>query len=338
MPRIGSRLFGFVLVIASLLIMSSHGSAQGIVAADSSWSSKWVEAGVDGTVNALLLRNDSLFVGGDFSLTINDQLVSNLAVLRLNDTSWHDIGYRGGGFHEVFALAQSIDTDIIYVGGSFDDFDGDTTIQNLIQWDGNEWTPLSGGTDSVDGTVRAIYVQPGSFTGPGEPDEIIIGGEFTRVKGITAGGIARYRSSFGWDDFGVSLARFSSDADVYAMSFHAGELWIGGRFDLLNGDTVANVATYDFFPETWSAPNGGPSSGTVRSIDAYSRSSAYTKVVIGGSFSQINDSINVSNIALYRSDTEVWSKIDSGLAGTVYAVRGEDSISGADMMVAGGTC
>ncbi|MBD3402944.1 hypothetical protein GF420_08605, partial [candidate division GN15 bacterium] len=311
--------------------------AQPLDPADSSWVAKWARAGVGGEVNALWLSGDSLFIGGDFSMTIDNRRFNDLVVLRLSDTSWHDINYRGDeSGSDVYALARSEKTGVLYVGGDFDEYNGDTTYQHLIQWDGSTWQTLSGIRDSVNGPVHDIVIRSGLWSGPDEPDEIIIGGEFTEVDGQSAEGIARFTDGIGWDDMGANLGRLSSNAIVYDMDIRNSTVWVGGRIDLRGADTVANLVSYDFNDDEWSAPDGGPTNGPIRCLDAYGATSGYDKIVVGGGFTQINDSIEAARIAIYQTDTEAWTAIDSGLNANVYAVHGRETVSTADIIHAGG--
>ena len=79
--------------------------------------------------------------------------------------------------------------------------------------------------------------------------DLVIGGQFTSVDGVTAKGIARFNGST-WSDMGS--ATFTGSNIVFALCEHAGNLVMAGQVPSLN-----NIAIWDDVGSSWQTPGPG---------------------------------------------------------------------------------
>jgi hypothetical protein len=133
----------------------------------------WTTIGAtDDSVIAIVIDGARLFAGGRF-LTVNGTRYNRIAMYDIIGGNWSALGAGVERFDvrrppSVEALAVS--NGLVYVGGLFARA-GDVTVNNIATWDGETWTPLGSGTDSV---VKAIAING---------DDIYLGGGFKVVGG-----------------------------------------------------------------------------------------------------------------------------------------------------------
>ena len=143
------------------------------------WSA--VGSGTNGSVFALALSDDVLYVGGSFTSAGGSPAGS---VAAWTGASWivpsgSEVNY------VVHAVAPQSDGTLI-VGGAFTQAGG-ATVLRLAQWDGATWSQIGTG---VPGVFAMDYVA----TIAGAPDgSWIIGGAFSSAGGVAARNIARVR-------------------------------------------------------------------------------------------------------------------------------------------------
>lgn len=155
------------------------------------------------------------------------------------------------------------------------------------------------------GEVRAV-VRAGDF--------VYIGGSFTRVRSTPPGipgdnydsvGIARLDAATGVGDASWTAEVARSDgqkARVYAVAVAGGKVWIGGTFDLVNGQPRLNFAalseaTGELDP-TVTAPVGSGLTHSVRTLLA-----SGTTLYAGGKFPSVNGSTRKNLAAFDLSGT-----------------------------------
>ncbi len=294
----------------------------------------WVSlGGINGTVSALAISGNDLYVGGLFDrvgLNIDGGIAAtNLA--KWNGSTWSAVG--GGVNGTVTSLAVS-GTDL-YVGGSFS-FAGDVFALRVAKWDGNSWSALGSG---LNNTVNALAVvgtdlyAGGSFTQSGSTSvlriakwngatwsavgtgmsgavnafavsgtDLIAAGAFT----IPASYIAKWNGST-WSAFGSGLG---TNANAVVVS--GSDVYVGGSFIT----PATRIAKWD--GNAWSAVASGMNS-TVNTLATFG-----STVVAGGSFTS-----PAMRIAAWSGTN--WSSLGTGLNGPVNAV----AISGNDVYLGG---
>lgn len=150
--------------------------------------------GLNGTVRALVYdtERDILYVGGDFTYTINSgspDLLVNYIVKRdgsgwsaLTDYYSSGVGLNG----PVLSLALDHDGNL-YASGSFN---GTSNVANALKgvamWNGAYWTPLNY-TLSSGGNTPEVH----SFIYVSNYDELYAGGSFTSIDGYSFGHIGK---------------------------------------------------------------------------------------------------------------------------------------------------
>ena len=123
--------------------------------------------------------------------------------------------------------------------------------QTLYQFDGTVWQ-LIGTTNS---TVQDFIIN--------SLDELFIGGLFTQVNGVSANYIAKWDGS-SWSSLSSGLSSPVSNGGAYTVTWDAGSLYVGGRFDNASGTAVSNIARWD--GTSWNPVGAGISNDVVYDI------------------------------------------------------------------------
>jgi uncharacterized protein (TIGR03437 family) len=302
---------------------------------DDKWDSRFSTNGFNGSVNALAVGGNNVYVGGAFTT------LGTVGMVRWDGTAFS-------------ALGSGIDTGVnsikvrggdVYAGGNY----------KLGRWDGSTWTineifcPIA----AVEVNGNGIYLGGGFFRATGSARFIVkfeytnglsvlstgvdnnvsaiassgnalyAGGDFFTADGKSSRGIAQWNlsswSSLGGVD-GVVRAIAPSENTFYTI-------YVGGLFTIAGSVNANNIAKYD--GNSWLALGSGVN-GIVRAI-AVSGNDVY----IGGSFTTAGG-INANNIAKY--DGTSWTALGSGVNGLVraIAIKGNDVYVGGDFTSAGG--
>jgi hypothetical protein len=270
--------------------------------------------GVDGRVNALVFSSSTgLLAGGDFT-SMNGVGASNLAQF---GTGWGPFGAGTNG--PVHALA-AISNFRVLVGGQFTSAGGipadglasvafgtnwsafgpgpmpgepvlaavelpngnilaggriNATFGGFLkEWNGTSWSDFQ--SASPAGPVECLLVR-----GSGASAEVLVGGSFAQIGGVTALGIARWDATNGWRDLNGGV----SPPTVHAMALMPnGDVVAGGSFNLV-GFTLPsfvvtnNIARWDVANDVWTAFGSG-TDGDVRALMLV----APDKLRVGGDF------------------------------------------------------
>ena len=137
--------------------------------------------------------------------------------------------------------------DTLYITGEIS-FSGNTALNGISWWDGNNWQPVIGNTGS-----NGMY-------GYGEKfeiynDELYIMGSFDTIAGVVAHSIAKYDGT-SWQpvhDLPI-ISQFSNSNHIYDMELYNGELYLGGTF--VNSSTnIYNLIKWD--GSNWVFPGFG---------------------------------------------------------------------------------
>jgi uncharacterized delta-60 repeat protein len=182
--------------------------------------------GPNGLVRKVIaLPGDKVLIGGDFT-SYNGTARAGLAQLNSDgtlDTSFDPgTGVVGGS---LFAMVRRDDGKVM-IGGGFSDYNGIPRAGIArVNDDGSldaSFDPGSG----VNAPVRALVVLA--------DDKVVVGGEFTEIRGSTVGRIARLESSGELDL--TSAIGTGADETISAISVLSdGKLAIGGSFSVFSG-------------------------------------------------------------------------------------------------------
>jgi hypothetical protein len=298
-----------------------------------------------GSVSTLLVKGDSLFVGGYFTRLNGER--SDCVGLWTDENEWEpiDLGVGGGvGSLEWFEEKLWIGGDFVFgsTGGVMSPF--------LITWDGSEFIPVGTGADrfvsdlfvvgdtlyaagsflTIDGVkVNGIgrytngawsAVGQGTF-GPVEQisrigNDIYIAGNFTRAGGLNAQSLAAFGHNSGTWKSGLTRGAAESYAQlrVEALANTEDFLYVGGRFLRAGGKVVNNIAAWNKSTGLWSAMSGGLDGG-VRDITVRG-----TEVFVSGSFNRAG-TVEARSIAKWDEATKTWSALGAGSSRNVDAVE-----------------
>ena len=156
-------------------------------------------AGTSGSVTAVVVADDTVYVGGFFGSASGVPGTDYIAAW--SDDTWHALGT--GTDNAVRALAVSSD-DTLYAGGSFTTASG-VTVNRIAAWSNGPWSALGTG---MDNTVDALAVS--------SDDTVFAGGDFTTASGVTVNRIDAW-SDDTWSALGTGM-----DNTVDALAVCAG--------------------------------------------------------------------------------------------------------------------
>jgi len=250
------------------------------------------------TVYALALSADgkTLYVGGNFSVTVGTITLNNIAAIDTQTGSvlsaWNP---DADGVVRAVALAPGGGT--LYAGGDFSLVGGAARARLAAISTATELaTPWNPGADA---TVRSLAVSP-------DGARVYVGGDFLIVDGQVRRRLAALLATSGaataWNpDIDPTLVTGSG---VYALVLAANgdTLYVGGEFTDIDGQPLPRLAALDTSQTTagsiadplWSpAPNG-----TVRAL---SLSYDETMIYVGGDFTNIGG-LARANVAKLRID------------------------------------
>jgi len=262
----------------------------------SSWSG--FGSGVNGSVNAVAIRDDEIFAGGSFSIAGNVP-ASNIA--RWDGSAWQAMGAGLNG--PVYAIL--VDGDNVYAGGTFT-ASGGQTLNYIARWNGASWSALGSGMNS--GVVDLEMI---GYT-------LYAAGSFTQAGGLTVNHIARWNGS-SWMALDTGL-----NHTVYAIDADGPLLYAVGDFTTAGGITVNRVACFD--GSGWTALGSGMND-VVMDVQAVNG-----KVYAGGLFTDAGGTA-VHGLAVWDG---TWKDIGGGVSGVSFPSVNAIGVQGAQVYVGGG--
>lgn len=220
-----------------------------------------------GTVYALAVKDNYLYVGGDFTIVGNNSGSRNnivkWAIGGTSNSSWSSLGSGVGS--EVYALLIK-DSDL-YVGGRFVSAGGVNGRNQIAKWtiggtNNSSWSGLGTGMNytGLNSGVRALAITQGY---------LYAGGVFTNAGGTLAQYLAKWDGTM-WSQVGGGVDYF-----VYSLAAVGPDLHVGGSFNNAGGVPAKGIAKWD--GSSWSALGSG-----VISVSAMTASG--TNLYVGGSF------------------------------------------------------
>ncbi len=178
-----------------------------------------------------------------------------------------------------------------------------------------DWTPLFG--RGIDNNVYAVQ---------GVGNDIVIGGAFQTIAGVTMNGIARGTSN-AWQPLGAGV---SGGFGVFALTtLSNGDVIAGGSFTTAGGSAASNVARWN--GTTW-APLGTGTNGTVYAL----RTLVNGDVVAAGNFT-LAGGIAANRVARWNGSN--WQPLGTGTSAQVNALAvmsNGDLVAGGNFLTAGG--
>jgi hypothetical protein len=244
-------------------------------------------------VNALAIYANSLYVGGNFK-GAGGVTVHNLARFDLGTNSWYDVG-GGVSTCSTFLCAPVINAltfagSNLFVGGFFEKA-GAYTVNNVAEWSGSTWSPLTDSSSLVTGTNGPVNaIGRNALT-----SDIYFGGTFTNP----ATKITRWNGAH-W----YSVGSGTLNGDVEAVDYVGSNLYIGGSFTNAGGSGANYLARLS--GSSWVAV-GGSVNGPVRALADNS-----SELLVGGDFS-IAGALQVNHVARWTGSK--WIALGTGVGG-----------------------
>ncbi|MFM8442652.1 MAG: hypothetical protein ACKN9W_04820 [Methylococcus sp.] len=203
---------------------------------DSGWSVLGSGLGY-GTVFALAVAGDDLYVGGDFT-TAGGAPASHIA--KWNGSAWSTLGSGLGSGPNNTVVALAVAGSDLYVGGSFTSVGGVAGRNHIAKWntaasDDSGWSALGSG---LDWAVLALAVAD---------SDLYVGGLFTTAGGAPANHIAKWNGS-AWSALGSGLEGQSIYDRPNALAVAGGKLYAGGSFTTAGGKASPYAAYMHLTP------------------------------------------------------------------------------------------
>jgi hypothetical protein len=280
----------------------------------------WSSVGFSGSLNALAVSGNNLYVGGFFTnSTADGGNATNIA--SWDGAAWHMLGGGLGGAPGTGSGVEAItlQSGLLYAGGGYTN-SGSLLITNLAVWNGSSWSGLGGPFSSA---VYALAFYGGN---------LFAGGVFSQIGTTSASGIAQWNGS-SWSAVGGGLAGGSPFSEITRLAIFNGALYGSGSFTSVGGVGATNIAAWN--GASWSALGQGVSSTITRLYPTA------TALYVGGSFLEAGGGI-VNELASW--DGANWGGIGSsgrlnGVAFPVLALasNGTNLFAGGSFTAAGQT-
>lgn len=187
-----------------------------------SWTT-FPSLGINGRVGAIIVFNNELYVGGNFSLGPGKE-----DIVKFDGTNWVSMG---GGLSgpNTWVYDFAIFQNQLYVAGYFNTSQGDPG-NNVVIWDGNSWSQADLGT--MPATVTDLY----EFN-----SELYAAGAIDFAGGNPVHRIAKWDGNTwyplpGNPFFNNTTTCFASDGN---------SLFIGGGFTRVNSDTMNYITQFN---------------------------------------------------------------------------------------------
>jgi hypothetical protein len=202
------------------------------------------------SVNALLVDNNDLYVGGVFQYAGN---VPANSIAKWDGKKWDDMG--GGvtlqngnyaSYPSVTSIAKAPNGDI-YVGGAFDNAGG-VKVDGIARWDGKKWYNV--GQNQYDNFL--VNIRSMVFIG----NDLYVTGIFKRINGVIASNVARWDGQT-WSSVSSGIRGKNGFAYGYTLAAKGDELYVGGIFDVVGDTKAKNIAVWNTRTQTWSALGSG---------------------------------------------------------------------------------
>jgi hypothetical protein len=206
----------------------------------------WETVGAGSSVNSavysiVIASNGDVYIGGNFT---NVGGAAGDYVAYWDGTNWNPVS--GGGTGLVRALVFG-DDGILYIGGTFLNWNAIANADYIVSWDGSAYAALGTGANNFVFTLAV-----------GPDGKIYAGGTFSLM-----GGVANTRAIAYWDgstwnamDQGVQTTPAGSEVVEAVVVDKDGTVYVGGLFDSASGISITyNIAGFDGF--SWFDLGGG---------------------------------------------------------------------------------
>jgi hypothetical protein len=179
------------------------------------WAWISVGNGINGEVHALLLHNNKLYAGGEFTQA-GSTSAQNVAVYDIALGQWQAMGNLNSSVKSLAVYKNEI-----YAAGKFSGF--------LSKWNGTQWVDIAQGF--LYGTeTRTLEVFD---------DKLVIGGDFELATGALRRNVVTY------DGTNMGISGMGTLTPVNDFEIHEGKLY--AACDFVSGNDTCPIAVYDNF-------------------------------------------------------------------------------------------
>jgi hypothetical protein len=204
------------------------------------WNSLGSGVNANGTVNAIAVSGNNVYVGGTFT---NASGVAANRIAVWNGFSWASLGSGSANGLNGTVLAITLNGSDVYVGGTFTNA-GTSVVRGIAKWDGANWSGLgSGATGPSAGEIRAL-----AFGGDGK---LYCCGRFTNMSGINVSSIARWDGTK-WETLGGGFYADSAVVRGTGLAIRGNDVFAVGTFTGAGLADSSGIArwneTIDFTP------------------------------------------------------------------------------------------
>ena len=202
-----------------------------------------VGTGTSGSVNSLFIKDDILYLGGNFN-TANGDTVNDIVKYNIATTAW--TAFSTGTNGTVYDVIVD-SSDNVYIGGSFT-----TPASKIAKWTGAAWEAMDVGFNS---TVLAMFIDSNGI--------FYAGGSKNNTYNIQR-----------WNATTSTWVHLSGiTGTIYNLDGYAGSIYAGGAFTV----PTLDIAKWD---TSWAAlrdtlVNAGSSSTSITGMDVDSSGNLY---------------------------------------------------------------
>lgn len=248
----------------------------------------WVDAGNTSATSFILgmaTCSHGVYAGGVTNLTDEEDLHN---LIRFDGTRWRNVGDGVGdpNFGPQFVNAVLRTNGQILIGGRFDQVGG-VRSRNVAQWDGDQWLDI-GFPFGEPGRVNALAMKG---------DTLFAGGLFAFPDELQSRNLAM-RVNGEWLPMGSG-----ANDEVFALTVHNNDLYIGGGFSQINGVGCSGVGRWNGIQFS---PVGPGANNVVRALTFGPDGTLYA----GGNFTMIGG-VSCSRMAKWNGTA--WSSVASGV-------------------------
>lgn len=232
--------------------------------------------GFNREVLTFAIRSGQLFAGGRFTGH----------VARWDNTQWTVIPNGPSGFVD----ALTVHDGYLVATGYFPycgNFPNPVEVNGVARWNGSTWSALGTGADNTHGGVAATVYN----------NELVVGGFFGAVGGVSANGIAKWNGS-SWSPLGSGVSGGITFSSVSALTVYNGKLIAGGYFLMAGGQPAGYVASWNGV--SWSPLGLGLADSDGWDYSAADALTVYNgELVAGGSFDRAGGQV-ANNLARWN--------------------------------------
>ncbi|WKZ76252.1 MAG: T9SS type A sorting domain-containing protein [Vicingaceae bacterium] len=228
--------------------------------------------------------------------------------------NWAAVGVVSNGVYTLYT--DTID-DVLYTGGPFTYFEGDTVF-GIVKYDGSNFYRMGCGLEWDCNFIPGggnISVRPNSIARYN--NEIYMTGNFTKSNNVTLNGLARWDGN-NWQPCGTGLKNeYGGNSAGLSLKVLNNELYVCGiGFDSCAGVPANGIAKYNGV--SWSAVHNIPRFNPNESNYIYDMEIYNGDIYVSGNF---YDSIGGDIWRIARWNGSQWVGVDGGMKGGIGGVN-----------------